>query len=650
MFNSIKAKMTLIILLATLVILLSISWFSYNQMAAVLKEQLVAAANNGAMHNAEVITNWLQGIQNEVITLSKIPDMQSMDWKKQFYSLLGANGTGGMEMFMVSDTSGYTHTTSGADTNIADQEYFQKVLQTGKSVISDPVLNEASGQTVIAVAAPIFASDNSGELVGVITATVSTKYLNILVEKMKIGGNGYGFIVSSSMKIIAHPEKQWVNSTKIWETSDTLKALGNNMVSGKAGYGQYSVDGVDKELAYAPIKLTGWSIAQTADTADVMAPLDRSKSSAINITLAAVALMLLLSIAIANYISKPIKALSSMAESVAQGDLTVKINNIGMRKDELGVLAASFDTMVENLRSVLVSIRNSSDQLSSHSQELASSSEQVSATIEEVASTTNEVAATSGQSTENAQTAARKSGRVQEVAVTGNRAVQETIDKINSISDVSRNVANAIQRLGQQSGQIGEIISTITSIADQTNLLALNAAIEAARAGEHGRGFAVVAEEVRHLAEQSANAAGEITSLINDIRQNVSEAVKAIELGINVVNEGVQVANNAGAALEQIQNVVEENTAMIQDIATGSEQVNYGTQQLTAASEQIAATVQQVSGAAQEMANIAEELQKHVLTFKITEEEKNAAPDLPPEDAATSKNLLPEDDLNQESM
>jgi len=641
MFNSIKARLTLTILLTTVVIISCITWLSYNRMSGILEEQITIAATNGARHNAEVITNWLQGIQNEVVTISNMPDIRSMDWKKQLTALLGAGGSSnGIKMFMVADTTGDAHATSGGeDTNIADQDYFQEVVQTGQPVISDPILNTASGQTVIAVAAPIYDIDEYDKMVGVILATVNTEYINILMGKMKIGDYGHGFMASDSTKLIAHPEGRWINNAKIWETSDTLKVLGKKMAAGETGYDYYEMDGVDKVLAYAPIKLTGWSVAQTANTADVMAPLDKSKVLAIIITLGAIVIMLLVSFTIANNISKPIKALSGMAGAVAQGDLTVKISDMGTRKDELGVLAASFTTMVENLKSMLASIRNSSDHLASQSQELASNSEEMIATIEEVASTTNEVAATSNQGMDNAEATARESGQIQEVAGQGNRAVQETVTKINSIATASRDVADAIQKLGQQSSQIGEIISTITNIADQTNLLALNAAIEAARAGEHGRGFAVVAEEVRQLAEQSGNAATEITNLVNDIRQDVDEAVKAIEIGDTEVQEGVQVANNAGAALEQIKKAVEENTAMIQDIATGSRQVNDGTQQLNAANEQISATTQQVSDAAQELASIAEELQRAVMIFKMTEEDQ---------DQDNRVDLLPEDDINQQ--
>lgn len=377
------------------------------------------------------------------------------------------------------------------------------------------------------------------------------------------------------------------------------------------------------KTAYAPIKNSSGQVvgvmAIDFNAKDILAFRTKVLTNLAMPIVTIIGICFVLAIWLARKISNPIKLLHQNFQQMAEGDFTSDIDI--KSKDEVGELASSLNHMKNNFKSLITGIQNYADSVASHSQELASTSEEVSATVEETASTTNEVAATAAQGTDNAEKAARESGEMLQVAEEGNRSVLETVAKINSIAEASKNVSRAVQKLGEQSTRIGEIISTITNIADQTNLLALNAAIEAARAGEHGRGFAVVAEEVRKLAEQSAGAASEITGLINEIQVGVGEAIAAMEQGSAEVEEGVQVANNAGASLEQIIKAVEKNTALIQDVASGAKQANEGTQQLTEATEQIASTVQQVSTAAQELANIATELQNMVVKFKVDEQE-----------------------------
>ncbi len=621
--NSIKTKLALILIIVTAIILTGLSFLNYNRASSILAGEIEQAALNGARHNADIVTNWLKGIENEVVTLANTPSIQSMNWEEQLPVLQAvANQHDDYEMFVVGNVRGVAHTTTSGsqEFDISDRQYFQDVLVNRDVVISDPIMSKSSNQLVVAIAAPIYNNEISAP-VGVVLATVTLEYLQELVKEMNIGGNGYGGIVNSDLTMVAHPDKQWINNKKIWDLNKDLRAIGEKAAAGEEGFGNYKLDGVSKQLAFAPIELAGWSVFMAADTNEVMAPLGQIRSLAVSFTIGSILIMLLVSILIAGYIAKPIISLGKAAEAVASGDLTTKVDTDRNSKDEIGGLANSFEKMVGNLKSMIANVQGTSDKLASHSQELASSSEEVSATVEEVASTTNEVAATSEQGAENAEGAAEESEQVQQVAEEGNKAVSDTVVKMQSISEASQSVATAVRNLGVQSNQIGEIISTITNIADQTNLLALNAAIEAARAGEHGRGFAVVAEEVRKLAEQSAGAANEITGLIEKIQVGVGEAVAAIDHSVTEVDDGVQVANNAGASLEQIIKAVEKNTAVIRDVAAGTNQANEGMQQLSASNEQITSTVQQISGAAQELANIAGELQNEVVKFKLDQAE-----------------------------
>ena len=319
---------------------------------------------------------------------------------------------------------------------------------------------------------------------------------------------------------------------------------------------------------------------------------------------------------ITRMISKPIKILTDSATLMSQGDLTFRVRNINSA-DEIGDLAAAINKMAEGRQQVMLKIRDNAATLAAHSEELTAASEEASATIEEISGTTENVAAVSQQSAAGADTAAEGAEHVREAAREGNRAVQNAVAKMGKIQADTRDLVITIKELGDRSQQIGQVIEVISGIAEQTNLLALNAAIEAARAGEQGRGFAVVAEEVRKLAEQSAESTKQIADIIGKIQNEMYRANQKMDIGAVEVEEGVGIANQAGAALSKIIVLIDESVESIKQIAEGARQSSEGTQQLSAATQQVTSTVQQQAVASQELAKMADELQEMVGGFKL---------------------------------
>jgi len=372
----------------------------------------------------------------------------------------------------------------------------------------------------------------------------------------------------------------------------------------------------------------------------------------------AIAAGVIIAFYIGRMISKPVVAIAESVEKIASGDLTVeelKVRN----KDEIGKLAHSFNQMTMNLREMIHQVGSSAEQVAASAQQLTASAEQTGQATEHIASAMQEVAVgvdNQVQSVEEtSQTISEMSTGIQQVANNahsvsssaidasekaseGGQAVKSAVEQMNSINQTVNGLSEVIGGLGERSKEIGQIIGAITDIAAQTNLLALNAAIEAARAGEHGRGFAVVADEVRKLAEQSADSAQQISQLISSIQGETNRAVCSMEVAAKEVFSGIGIVNRAGESFKQIEGSIHEVTTQIQEIssavqqmAAGSEQIvqsmqfitevsesaSSGTQGVSAATEEQLAAMEEISSSANALSTMAVDLQRLIGKFKI---------------------------------
>src|SRR5579859_7941901 len=323
-----------------------------------------------------------------------------------------------------------------------------------------------------------------------------------------------------------------------------------------------------------------------------------------------------------------IEKLLQEVSAVGDGDLRVQAE---VTPDTLGVLADSFNYMIEELAKVVGRVQTTAGQVTNatrrildRSAELAQASEtqvaQISQTteaVEALATFIQGVARNAQMSVEVAQEALRN-------ATSGQQAVRQTIDGMMLIRENVQETSKKIKRLGERSNEIGEIVRIIEDIADQTNLLALNAAIQSAMAGEHGRGFAVVADEIRLLAERSTESTKRIATLVKSIQGDTYEAVVAMEDSTQEVVKGSQLADEAGRSLNSIYGAVERQAQMIESIARAANEQTTVSEAVAVAMGRISEITRQTDAGTQEaavsvsyLAELSEQLRASVSTFRL---------------------------------
>lgn len=541
--------------------------------------------------------------------------------------------------------------------SLSDRQYFMDVLQSGKSVISDVVISRNSGKPVIVIAYPI--KDDAGNFSGLVAQVITLDAVEKLRAQIKIGETGFASVITNhngKTVTIAHQDKTFVAEQKDMSDVSIVKATMSSAQKQLMNF--KSASGTDMIGATDIVPSTNWIVTAMVAEQEVYAPVVSGRYKTLGIIGVAILAVILLTWYFARKIASRLTKMVQLVTQVASGDLRV-IDKNNESADEIGQLGEAINSMAKNLRGVLRQVAQSAEQVTSSSEQLTANAEQSAQAISQVAGSITDTAqgaeqqslhvekalalvekisAGMQQGNVNVKNAVAVSNKAVNAVDEGNKAIDIAIDKMSSIQRTVDNSARAVTELGERSKEIGQIVDTISGIAGQTNLLALNAAIEAARAGEQGRGFAVVAEEVRKLAEQSAEATMHIASLIGEIQGKTETAVTAMMRGTDEVKLGTETVNQAGKAFREIDkhvNVVlnsgQEAVDGLSGVVTSSEEVleavrnvtgisrniSSQTQTISAATEEQSASMEEIASASHHLSELADQLKVVINQFKV---------------------------------
>lgn len=614
----IKARLSLLVSLVIVVIVLGGGIYSYFSTRDVIQTAITKEALLIAESNAQSISTWFKSIEDELYLFTQFPAVKNLEWDQAralMADLLERRPEyGGI---LLADRYGQAVTVEGLSIDISSRDYFIEALATGRTAYSQPMVTQGTNVATIMLAAPVW-GERGTEAVGVVAFSVTLGFLQQLVEAMSLDGHGYGWLINNAGVVVGHPDASYIGSGEITAQIAALQPIVQQMLAGKPGVDTYRLDKTRKLIAFAPVEQNGWSIAVEAGLSDLLGVVTRMLVATIIAMVICSAAGVVLAYWLAASLSKPVVELQRSAEQVSAGDLTAEISV--ERRDEIGLLASSFNKMVSSLRQIIGNVQEAADRVLATTSQLSAAAEETSASIEQVAASANHFSQTVSSMNSNVGQVSASTAQVVTMAAEGEAALEKTAAQMEELRRSIQELAEIIASLDTSSAEIEKIVQAISAIAEQTNLLSLNAAIEAARAGEHGRGFAVVAEEVRKLSEESSGATEEIRTLISDVQRKTQQAVEGMHRSVVNVDETARVVGDSGRLLSSIIRSINEIGQRIQNIGDDTKAIDLGAQEIAAATEEQSATVEEITSSVQGLSEMAEELQDVIASFKVRQE------------------------------
>ncbi|QXI40652.1 methyl-accepting chemotaxis protein [Pseudomonas xantholysinigenes] len=495
---------------------------------------------------------------------------------------------------------------------------------------------------VVQTAAGVLAYYQGLEAAGSLTREAAQQQALQVVRGLRYDQNDYFWINDLQPKMIMHPANPKLDGQDLSAIRDPDGfAVFNEMVALARSQGAGPVDyrwpkpGASEPVAKTSyiqlFKPWGWIIGSGVYVDDVQAEFTRQLREASLVGLAIALVMGLLVLLIARSIARPLQEAVQAMGNIASGesDLTRRLDTHG--RDEITHLGEHFNRFNGKLQGVIGQLQGAAHALAESAGHVGDNagaaqtrSAQQSLQMDQVATAVNEVTYAVQDVAKHAEQAASEMRNAQTQVGHGQQAIHGSLQQIDQLSATIDQAVQVIRELASHSTKIGGVLEVIRSIAEQTNLLALNAAIEAARAGEQGRGFAVVADEVRLLAQRTAQSTAEIQTMIEHLQGQSEAAVRAIDTSSEASRQTVAQAREAGSSLDAISQALGNLGALNASIASATlqqshvvEEINRNVTETADLSQQTAEAARQSSDAGSALAQLSEELEQLLRQFKV---------------------------------